>query len=266
MRRIWDTGWSGYEISYFKLKYEDIILLLGQNENATISNIFIAPIWNSYFTNTSKIIDHNNKFISGIANTEIDLFSEPDTMQHFLRNESWDTVLSKLIVNNVKNNYISAWAIDSKQPFHTLLTNKHLSQLIKDHSDTIDGKADENGLSLTKIITLDFNFENIHKYKILEEWKFDASRGITDIFFTGIALMLDEWGHDGPHHFSNVDFQEKLPLDDWKLKEIKPLFWIRYSDLLPILDRIEQYHPDNTFAIHIWNQIFLTDIKPILQQ
>lgn len=86
-----------------------------------------------------------------------------------------------------------------------------------------------------------FRFNQV-QFKVAEEWTMNVKTQETTIETKAIGLL----NYQG----------------DVTYKPGSPLFWLRYTDIKNILDRYEQYHPDNTLALHIWADYFLSDKKP----
>ena len=100
------------------------------------------------------------------------------------------------------------------------------------------------GTEIQKIIRRDFDPTVIRKYRILEEWAFNPRTGKTDIQITGIAPMLEVYGEDGSYRGS------------------KSMFWVRYNDARPVVEKYDQMHPNHTLASLIWDDYFLSEVKP----
>ena len=175
----------------------------------------------------------------------IDLQQKDDEKIHHLANAKQDTTILEMMITAMKAGRLTAYHTFDNN-FTTKLSLQDLNELIASRIDTVSIVDPVTGKAETKIVHMDFDYSLIHKYRILEEWVFDPHTGKTDIQITGIAPVRDIYGDDGVYRGSQA------------------MFWVHYNDLRNILTKYEQYHPDNTLALHIWNDYFYSDIKPEL--
>jgi hypothetical protein len=84
-------------------------------------------------------------------------------------------------------------------------------------------------------------FGTITNYLLLEYWKSNQQTGKTEMKVLAVAPI------------ENAMYARS---DDYK---DKPLFWLRFSDIQDIIMRYDQYSPENTFALNIWNIFFYSD-------
>ena len=243
-----DDGVYRGKQTIFWITYGDFVNLLEENNAKHLETAFGSDLWQSYFGNGGA---HNNSKRSynaktgtwqGIAMAAIEFYKKRDTTTHFLTDEHEDTSLGQLIDNKICKSEIGAWQNDSYD-FSKQFTKADLITLatvVRDTNTVVDPVTGNE-----YIVTADRDpIMHAFCYNVLENWSFYRSTGKTEIKIKGVAPS-------DAHGSANGTMAN-------------PLLWIKYSDLQPILSRIEQYHPGNTFAMHIWNSFFLSDIKPVL--
>lgn len=173
----------------------------------------------------------------------IDMAPKEDNAAHHLTDAKPDTSILEMIAPALKSGKITTYSSFDNN-FTTKLTQAEINQILGAKIDTIFITDPTSGKEEVKIVHRDFDYSSIHKYRVLEEWVFNPSTGKTDIQITGIAPIRDIYGDDGV------------------FRGVQAMFWIHYSDLRGVITKYEQYHPDNTIALHIWNDYFLNDVKP----
>jgi hypothetical protein len=249
MKKIYgDDGIFRVERSMYKLKYDDVFALLYDKNNPAMWLSMFGNLWQSYFgVDSGKVIGHSVDSLGcwhATATRIIDTQEPDDTVTHFLKNEDDDTSLIELIVTGVENNEIPAWSVEH-EPFGKRLTKARFAKLVAPEVDTeIIGDPNTN-TEIIRYIRRDFDGTAVHKYKILEDWTFDPITGKTVVVIKGIAPIKDIINH------KDIVIEKKT------------MFWLHYTDLRKILDRVEQYHPGNTFAMRIWDSYFISDVKPV---
>jgi len=175
----------------------------------------------------------------------IDMRTKEEDEVHRLANASRDTSLFEMIVDAIRLQKLTAYDT-SGSDFQTTLSREALTKAMTVEMDVdpvidpLSGKVDE------RVVAPDFNYSSIHKYGILEEWVFNPHTGKTDIQILGLAPLRETYNENGG------------------LRDVKAMFWVKYNDVRAIIAKYEQYHPDNTIALHIWNDYFLNDIRPEL--
>ena len=170
----------------------------------------------------------------------IDFREKEDTMKHHLNDANSDKAILELMAEAVNNGKISAYSTWDNE-FKIKLTKEQFSRLFTTRTDTAILKDPVTGEQITKVIRFDFDYSLIHKYRILEEWTFDASTGKTNIETLGICPMKDIFNDDGA------------------FRGVQGMFWLHYKDANAAIANYEVYHPDNTLATHIWNDYFGPD-------
>jgi hypothetical protein len=43
---------------------------------------------------------------------------------------------------------------------------------------------------------------------------------------------------------------------------LRPMFWVRFNEVSALISKYYEYQPENTFGLKIWNDYFLSDVKP----
>ncbi len=198
------------------------------------------------FTTFSSFAQTGDVWKKTVSRT-IDVSQPEDTVKHHLADASNDTTLLELMVNAIKAGKLTAYdAFDHN--FTSKLSMAALKEIISPRRDTMVIVDPVTNQEIMKIVEHDFDPTAIRKYRVLEEWAFNPRTGKTEIQITGISPMLDVYGDDGVY------------------RGRKSLFWIRYNDVRQILERYEQSHPNHTLASLIWNDYFLSDVKPQVQK
>jgi len=177
----------------------------------------------------------------------IDLVQKEDNKVHHLTNAEQDMPLLEMMATALKAGKLNAYAAFDNN-FTSKLSPAEINQILGPKIDTVTITNPIDGKEETKIIHRDFDMSVIHKYRILEEWTFDTNTGKTDIQITGIAPIRDIYGDDGV------------------FRGVQAMFWVHFNDLHSILAKYDQYHPDNNIGVNIWNDYFLSDVKPAAQK
>lgn len=89
----------------------------------------------------------------------------------------------------------------------------------------------------------EFESKNVLKYWLKEDWFFDRQRSVLDVRVIGICPIMDEYTVD-------ANTGEKT------YKGFKPLFWIYFPDLRPILAATEVYNRQNDAERRSFDDIF----------
>jgi hypothetical protein len=172
----------------------------------------------------------------------IDMREKEDTASHHLRDMSSDTSLFEMIINAIDDGRLIAYSpMDTR--FSVKLSKEVVNEMVSSRVDTIMLQDPLTAEWSKKLVNNDFNYNAIHKYRILEDWTFNVASGKTKIQVVGIAPTQDVYGEDG------------------NFRGTSNMFWLQYADARPILDIYEQYHPGNTVAGHIWDDYFKNDGK-----
>ncbi len=173
----------------------------------------------------------------------IDIAEKEDTVRHHLSDASDDSTLLEMMIGAIKAGKLTAYSAFDHS-FTSKMSVAELKEMTASKTDTQIIVDPITNKEILKIIRRDFDPYAIHKYRFLEEWTFNPNTGKTDIQITGLSPMLEVYGEDGVYRGS------------------KPMFWAKYNDVRPILSRYEQAHPNHTLSSLIWDDYFLSDVKP----
>ena len=243
-----DDGIYRGKQTIFWLSYKDFYSLVEKQKDKQLLQTFNKYLLQSYFEIDSKKanlksgFDIKTKTWHGDATSSIDMHEAADTVTHFLRDENADTLLSERIIKAIQNAKLPAWTSDNTH-FNKLLTKEGLNKLMTSESDTQTLIDPVDGHEVIKVTYKNF-LRRVYEYNILQDWSFNPAIGKMEIEINGIGPIESYYDNNNDPGI--------------------PMFWIHYSDIQPILNRIEQYHPNNTFAMHIWDSFFLSDTKPVL--
>jgi hypothetical protein len=177
---------------------------------------------------------------------DIDMTEREDTMTHRLKGQNGDTSLFEMLVSAIRSGKLTAY--NNIGPFFTnKLSDAELKDMMATKTDTVVVSDPVTGNNTTSIVSKDFQYRDIHKYRVLELWEFDPATGKTEIQITGVAPLMDLYTQNisGLQH---------------------AIFWLRYEDAKSILAAYEQLHPDNTLSSHIWSDYFQSDERPVMQK
>jgi hypothetical protein len=170
---------------------------------------------------------------------DLELGEKIDSNQHKLRNASSDNTLLEMFAIGIKTGKVSSF-YTSDFSMTTRIKATDFAKLFVGRPDTT-AVRDAAGKYHAKVTNKEFNFADIHKYRILEEWTSYPGIGKTEVQIVGIAPLKDMKGPDGTVH------------------DAIPLFWVHYTeDIKSIVARYEQYHPNNTLGGHLWADYFNT--------
>lgn len=89
----------------------------------------------------------------------------------------------------------------------------------------------------------EFESKNVLKYQVKEDWFFDRQRSVLDVRVIGVCPVLDEYTVD-------ANTGEKT------YKGFKPLFWIYFNDIRPVLAATEVYNRQNDAERRSFDDIF----------
>ena len=173
----------------------------------------------------------------------LDMVDTADTyMATGLVNLSADTPLSKLMVAAMQHHQLQGWTTTGKA-FSQPLTDSTLAAVIATRYDTIILEDPVTGKEMTRAVANKFRYSDMMSYRILEKWTVDAATGQIRVKIAGVALVAPDWNNCGCD------------------KQPESLFWVKYTDLQPVLAVYEQYHPGNILPLRIWNQLFYGNKK-----
>lgn len=106
-------------------------------------------------------------------------------------------------------------------------------------SDTQEVVDPVTGEIFKRIVISQVNYDDVRYFRVLEEWVYDAVNGTARIQITGLAPVKDEYGDDGT------------------LRGRSAMYWVKYADLKPVLDKYEKEHPEQSLSKAIWENYFV---------
>ncbi len=231
----------------FWLYYNDVSNIL--NDNRCIPKLTDVFWQDNFQADTSKWHQPAARAeLNGIRTISVirtvDMRQTDDTIRHHLVDQNFgDSALGQIFVAAILEGKIAAWEVYSNL-FSKKLTNPEILKMVTNKPDTMfENESNGNGTEIIKCFTRDFNYSAMSTYKILEEWSFDTRTGKTEIQIEAMAPVLNVYV-------------------DGIFRGFNTMFWLKMDEVKDIIARYEQYHPDNTFAMHIWNDYFLSDVKP----
>ncbi len=109
---------------------------------------------------------------------------------------------------------------------------------ILEHVDTITLIDVIDGTPYREVVREPFNYENVKKIRIKEDWIFDDEKSTMIVRIIGISPIMEKYDENG-------NYQGELPL-----------FWAYYPDLRYILANYEAFNPQNDRHRYSWENIF----------
>ncbi len=167
----------------------------------------------------------------------VDLRESNDTVISSLRDVSPDKNLLEMIVADVRSGKLAAYS-NVFDDFKTKVSKSDMDRLVNPKVDTLVQTDPKTGSVISRMTRPAFDYEKVHKYRVLEDWTHDPVTGKTEIEVRGIAPLEEIYGDDGSY------------------RGTRALFYLRYHDVRPLMARYELYHPDNTLSSHIWDGYF----------
>jgi hypothetical protein len=175
----------------------------------------------------------------------IDLKEKEDDKQHHLKNAGSNFSLSELMVNEAIAGKVTAWT-NTNGNFTAKISAKDVKDIFTSKIDTIKMVDPVTGKEITRYISKDVNYDALQKFRLQEDWVFNPSTGKTEIQITGIAPIREIYGDDG------------------EFRGVQATFWLRYNEAVPLIAGYDLNHPNNTLENHIWDDYFLSDVKPAI--
>ncbi len=171
----------------------------------------------------------------------IDMREKDDTIEHHLRDVSRYTTLLEYMIKEINAGKLTAYSNCDGGLFTQKLTAKELEQQMSSKPDTVTITDPVTGKEVVKVITRDFNFDIVHKYRLKEEWTLDPNTGKTQIQIVGIAPIKEIFGENG------------------SFRGYQAMFWLHFNEARAAITQYELYHPNNTIGSHIWDDYFTSD-------
>jgi hypothetical protein len=166
-----------------------------------------------------------------------------DGKQHALKNARADSSLLEMFITAIKEQKLHAYSSD-ELTFNNYIDVRALWGILGEVADTVIVVDPTNGNEIQQVVRRHFEPDSATKIRVIEEWSFNPTTGKTDIQIVSLAPIRNVYG------------------DNNEFRGVQALFWVRYADAQNILARYEQYHPGNSLAHRIWDDYFLSDVKP----
>lgn len=153
---------------------------------------------------------------------------------HLLNEARVDSPIAQMLTNAVLSGNLTAYwqndiALKNPIPIRELGIPPEIMKY-----DTTIVKDPVTGAEYKKLRKRSPDWNAVQKLRVVEDWTYDQM-GNTNVEIVAIGPALD--GN-------------------------QIIFWTKYKKAKKIIDRYDQYHPDNTISQHIWNNYFSSDIGP----
>ena len=224
----------------FLIKWNDFVNFYEKYSNIYPENNFLKSFWDDYFKYPCLYIDTQSaqprcskKILSKTALRDIDIIDTDYSENPHFYEENDAGNLFTAFFDPIHKKKIIAYSDRGERFSHTLSSND------VDFWTTVDSVEIVNpitGEKEMKITHYDFNPDWFHKYTILESWSFNLLEGKATIHILGIEPRLDQTG--------------------LKFIGYHNLFWVRYNDILDILQSYDEYHPINNLSTALWQGYF----------
>lgn len=174
----------------------------------------------------------------------IDLADNQDEKVHHLKGQNLDSSLVDILISAVRSNKFPAY---SKSDITNInkISASDFNAMTTPARDTIVTVDPVTGKEKMSIVTKDLNTENIHKFRVIENWSFNTVTGKTDIEIEAVAPIQEVWSGTGV------------------FLGVKAWFWVKYSDLEKAYVQSKKNSPVKSFANYIWEDYFLNEAKPM---
>jgi len=174
----------------------------------------------------------------------IDLTEKETKKKSNLKDASATSHLAEIMYNAAMMDKMHAyWTYDNNLTH--MLTTQEVHELFGGGKpDTISVTDPVTNIETIRVVRRDPDLESFQKFRLLEEWTHNTATGKTDIQIIGVAPVKEVYGTDGRYRGEQV------------------LMWVKYADALPSIAKYDGLHPTNTFAMHIWDDYFMSDVKP----
>jgi len=169
----------------------------------------------------------------------IDLREPDEQVNKGHKNKRPDSTLADMLISAAKENKIMTYTNEDPLLSNTM-GNWQLTELLDEQFDTLRTKDPLTGKKTIKLIKqVDYRYSVQTKYRLLENWTFDPATGKTKIEIAGIAPL------------------RKVYDKYYQFRGVQAIFWVKYKDARPIIERYEHYHNTPIVSKSIWNDYFL---------
>lgn len=207
-------------------------------------------IWDDYFSKDKK---KNNMLLTDNIMKQrvtrmVNIQVPDDTVTHLLRDETTETSLLEMVVKSMYDGKIGAYQ-GTDNSLSTKLSQQEIKSIIEGPTDTVMVEDPVTRQQLMRVTRRSFNYEIVQRYRIMEDWSFDAGLGKTEIQIAAVAPFVEVYKEDG------------------SFQSFKALFWLPYHDLHDALAQHEKEmeqlgHSERILPRYIWDDYFIYDTKP----
>lgn len=144
-----------------------------------------------------------------------------------------------ILLKAIKDGEVTAFSADD-DCFTTPITADEAMNAFGGGYDTAKVTDDEGNVAGYQVRPKATNPDSIYKFEIKEEWIFDKESSRMFVRIIGIAPVI-------PY---------KLSTGDIMANSDRPIWWVYYPDLRPILSKYDVYNPKNIAAQMTWEELF----------
>lgn len=144
-----------------------------------------------------------------------------------------------ILLKAIKDGSVTAFSGDDDR-FTTPITADDAMNAFGGGSDTVKVYDDDGNVKGYQVRPKATDPDSIYKFRIKEEWIFDKESSRLYVRIIGIAPVI-------PY---------KLSTGDIIANSERPIWWIYYPDLRPVLSKYDVYNPKNLSAVMTWEELF----------
>ena len=144
-----------------------------------------------------------------------------------------------ILLNAIKNGDVTAFSSNDDR-FTTPITSDEVMNAFGGGYDTSKVIDNEGNVSGYQVRAKAVDPDSIYKFELKEDWIFDKATSRLYVRIIGIAPVI-------PYRLSTGDI---VPNSD------RPVWWVYYPDLRPILAKYDVYNPKNIAAQMTWEELF----------
>jgi gliding motility associated protien GldN len=144
-----------------------------------------------------------------------------------------------ILLNAIKEGEVTAFSADDDR-FTTPITADEALNAFGGGSDTVKVYDDDANVKGYQVRPRATDPDSIYKFRLKEEWVFDKESSRLYVRILGIAPVI-------PYKLSTGDI---VPNSE------RPVWWVYYPDLRPILAKYDVYNPKNLGAEMSWEELF----------
>lgn len=125
--------------------------------------------------------------------------------------------------------------------FDSKMTTKLTSNQLKEMISSVDSVEIEDPVTSQKFWRVNarhINYADIHYFRVLEEWAFDADNAAGHIQIVGVCPLVDQYGEDGSYRGHSA------------------MYWLKYEDVKDVIEQDAREHPERSLYKAVWNNYF----------